>query len=292
VPLETATYVSDLVQSNPAASDPLAGADDHIRLIKSAVKGTLAHTGQLTNSDNQLIPAAGTSTKPAYAFAAEPTLGLYRSAPGVISVTGGKLKGGTPTGMLCVFPKEPPSLAKVTADTGKDYVELNGATYNTADYPDLAAFLGAVGSTFTVPDMYTAGRFPRSRTAALAALATQANTVGPHTHPDVTPTTAAETQEHTHTFSGTTGVDSPDHTHLSRNYNGGAGNAGGAAGGFPGGVDEVTSGASTRHTHSFSGTTSGRSATHNHTVTVSTPANTGTTETRPEAIAFVFTLKT
>lgn len=294
MPLETATYVSDLVASNPAASDPLAGADDHLRLIKATTKATLAHTGPLTNTDNQLIPAAGTSAKPAYAFAAEPTLGFYRSAAGVMSLAGGKM---SPTGLreageTAMFLAEPASLGKVTADTGKDWLELNGATYNVADYPTLASRLGVSSGTFTLPNMYTLGRFPRSRTAATAVRTAQANTVGPHTHPDVTPTTAVETQAHAHTFSGTTGVDSPDHTHLSTGYDAGAGNAGGAPGGFSSGLTKTTSGASNQHTHSFSGVTAGVSATHNHTVTVSTPANTGTTETRPEALSFVFAVKT
>ncbi|MCP1937403.1 hypothetical protein J2R95_003198 [Bradyrhizobium japonicum] len=294
MPLENATNVSDLVASNPAASDPMAGADDHIRLIKAALKTTLAHTGQLTNTDNQLIPAAGTSTKPAYSFAAEPTLGFYRSAAGVVSLAGGKL---SPTGLrevgeVAMFSALPASLGVTTTDTGKDWLELNGATYNVADYPALASRYGVSSGTFTLPDMYTLGRFPRSRTAATAVRTAQANTVGPHTHPDVTPTTAAETQDHVHTFSGTTGVDSPDHVHNTVGYDGGAGNAGGAPGGFNSGLRQVSSGASTRHMHSFSGTTNSRSATHNHTVTVSTPANTGTTETRPEAISFIFAVKT
>jgi len=41
VPLETATYISDLVTSNPAASDPLSNADDHTRLIKATIKTAL-----------------------------------------------------------------------------------------------------------------------------------------------------------------------------------------------------------------------------------------------------------
>ncbi len=64
MPLETAVFISDLVTSNPAASDPLAGVDDDLRLIKATTKATLAHTGPLTNTDNQLIPADGTSTRP------------------------------------------------------------------------------------------------------------------------------------------------------------------------------------------------------------------------------------
>jgi hypothetical protein len=264
-----------------------------MRLIKAALKASFAHTGQLTNTDNQLIPAAGTSTKPAYAFAAEPTLGFYRSAAGVMSVAGGKLKGALPVGAVFMFPKEPAGLGKVTADTGKDYLELNGATYNRVDYPDLADFFNGVGvgSTFTLDDMYTAGRFPRSRTAAVAARTAQANTVGPHTHPDAT--SAAEPQEHTHTFSGTTGAMNQNQVH-SHSYTrrGGILHQDGtnAATVATQDVADTTSAVNLDHVHSFSGTTSGRSATHNHVV--STPANTGTTETRPEAMSFIFAVKT
>jgi hypothetical protein len=294
MPLETATYVSDLVTSNPAASDPMANADDHLRLLKATLKATFGHTGALTNSDNQLVPAAGTSTKPAYSFAAEPTMGFYRSAAGVVKLTGGRLSGGADTGSVQMFLKEPASLGKTTTDTGKDYLELNGATYNVSDYPALAAFLGVASGTFTLDDMRTAGRFPRSRTATVAERTTQANTVGPHTHPDVTPTTAPETQEHTHGFSGTTGAMTANatHTHQSDGWEGGSLSGGGGVGGAFNSLSRTTSAANTDHQHNFSGTTAGRSATHNHTVTVSTPANTGTTETRPEAIAFVFAVKT
>jgi hypothetical protein len=55
VPLETATYISDLVTSNPAASDGMNNADDHMRLIKSAVKTTFPNiTGAVTASHTQL----------------------------------------------------------------------------------------------------------------------------------------------------------------------------------------------------------------------------------------------
>jgi hypothetical protein len=292
VPLETATYVSGLNASNPAHSDGLNQADAHARLIKATIKATLAHTGPLTNADNQLIPADGTSTKPAYSFASEPTLGLYRSAAGVIRIAGGKIANAAPVGSVSMFVAEPASLGKVTADTGKDYLELNGASYNVTDYPDLAAFLGVASGTFTVPNMYDTARFPRSRSAAVAVRTSQANTTGPHTHPDVTPTTAAETQDHTHAFSGNTGTDFPDHTHTTYIANIPSSTGGGSFAFQYGANATQTGGASTRHQHSFSGNTGSRSATHNHTVTVSTPANTGTTETRPEALAFVFAVKT
>jgi hypothetical protein len=294
LPLETATYIDDLVTTNPAPSDGMNNADDHMRMIKATLKNTFpGGVGPLTNADGGFLAQTdGAPTAPAYSFASEPTLGIYRSSAGVMKVVGGRLSGGADTGSVQMFLNEPASLGKVTADTGKDYLELNGATYNVTAYPALANFLGVASGTFTLPDMYTTGRFPRSRTAATAVRTAQADTVGPHTHPDVTPTTAAETQEHTHTFSGTTGVDSPDHTH---GYNAPTVPSATGGGSFAlqmGGNSGTTSGASTRHQHSFSGTTSGRSATHNHTVLVSTPANIGTTETRPVAMSFVFAVKT
>lgn len=295
VPLETASYVSGLNASNPAHSDGLNQADAHMRLTKAALKATLAHTGPLTNADNQLIPADGTSTKPAYSFASEPTLGFYRIAAGVIGITGGKFKGGVPTGSVSMFVAEPVSLGKVTADTGKDYLELNGATYNRVDYPDLADFINGVGvgATFVVPNMYDTARFPRSRSAAVAVRTSQANTVGPHTHPDQVITTGTESVDHVHTVSGTTGVDSPDHTHSVTVGSWNNSSTGGGSFTINAGATTVTtSGASARHQHSFTATSGGRSAAHTHNATVPTPANTGTTETRPEALAFVFAVKT
>jgi microcystin-dependent protein len=38
--LETGTYISDLVATNPVGSDPIAYADDHLRLIKSTLLAT------------------------------------------------------------------------------------------------------------------------------------------------------------------------------------------------------------------------------------------------------------
>jgi microcystin-dependent protein len=38
--LETGSYISDLVVTNPVGSDPIAQADDHIRLLKASLKNT------------------------------------------------------------------------------------------------------------------------------------------------------------------------------------------------------------------------------------------------------------
>jgi hypothetical protein len=55
MPLETGTYISDLNASNPAATDFLDKADDHLRLIKSTVKATFPNlTGAVTSSQAEL----------------------------------------------------------------------------------------------------------------------------------------------------------------------------------------------------------------------------------------------
>ena len=58
MPLETASYISDLVASNPASSDPLSNADDHMRLIKLALKNTFPNfTAAALNSTQAQIDA-------------------------------------------------------------------------------------------------------------------------------------------------------------------------------------------------------------------------------------------
>ncbi len=53
--LETGTYISDLNSSNPVATDGLAQADDHIRLVKSTIKATLPNiTGAVTGTQAEL----------------------------------------------------------------------------------------------------------------------------------------------------------------------------------------------------------------------------------------------
>lgn len=61
--LETGTYISDLVSTNPVGTDTLDKADDHLRLIKSTVKATFPNiTGPVTLTQAQLNAAARTDT--------------------------------------------------------------------------------------------------------------------------------------------------------------------------------------------------------------------------------------
>ncbi len=55
MPLESATYISDLNVANPVSTDSVAQADDHIRLIKSAIKATFPNiTGPVTATQGAL----------------------------------------------------------------------------------------------------------------------------------------------------------------------------------------------------------------------------------------------
>lgn len=53
--LETATFISDLVSTNPNASDNISQGDDHIRLLKSTIKATFPNlNGAVTASPAEL----------------------------------------------------------------------------------------------------------------------------------------------------------------------------------------------------------------------------------------------
>lgn len=61
--LESATYINDLVITNPLGSDPLADADGHLRLLKSALKSTFPNiSGPVTATQadlNSPFPSGG-----------------------------------------------------------------------------------------------------------------------------------------------------------------------------------------------------------------------------------------
>lgn len=97
MPLETATYVSDLVVSNPVPTDGLAQADDHMRLTKATLKNTFpnftavalqstqaqldaAVGAVITGSSNLRFYNAGTALLPALTPFGDPDTGLFSPA--------------------------------------------------------------------------------------------------------------------------------------------------------------------------------------------------------------------
>ena len=61
--LETGTYISDLVATNPTASDAKSQGDDHLRLVKSTVKATFPNVaGAVTPTHLELNYVAGVTS--------------------------------------------------------------------------------------------------------------------------------------------------------------------------------------------------------------------------------------
>lgn len=55
MPLETAAYIDGLNPANPTSTDPAAQGDDHIRLLKTALKATFPNiTGPVTKTQDQM----------------------------------------------------------------------------------------------------------------------------------------------------------------------------------------------------------------------------------------------
>lgn len=69
--LESATYINDLNAANPAATDGLAQADDHFRLIKGAVKATFPNVSGAITATHGALDAAATFAASITASAAE-----------------------------------------------------------------------------------------------------------------------------------------------------------------------------------------------------------------------------
>jgi hypothetical protein len=56
--LESATYIGDLVSTNPTSTDPVSQGDDHLRLIKAVLTATFtALSGAVTVSQTQINAA-------------------------------------------------------------------------------------------------------------------------------------------------------------------------------------------------------------------------------------------
>lgn len=164
-------------------------------------------------------------------------------------------------------------------------------------------------TTFTIPDAYTAGKFLRSRTAAVAVGTAQSDQNKAHAHAGTTAATTLSgnivsspvSNDHAHTYSFSTSGHSADHSHVVtytevfvRAFDGGS-----AAVALGPGGNINTLGVSANHSHTGSGTTSGIDANHSHTVniasgsasTIVTMASDGGTEVRVTNLSAILCIK-
>jgi microcystin-dependent protein len=273
MPLETATYISGLVQSNPAASDPLSGADDHLRLIKATIKNTFPNfTAAPLNSTQAQLDA----------IAALLVNGVLRA------------NGAAFPGMIADY-------AGASAPSG--WLVCDGQAVSRTTYADLYAAIGTTwgggdgSTTFNVPNLQN--RFRRHRNGgsyagAVGNLQNPANLA--HTHA-ASGTTAAASNDHTHAFSGTTAAMNSNQSH-SHSYTrrGGALRQDGTqvASVASQDVSDTTGSTNIDHTHNFSGTTGGVSATHTHTFSITTAGGSAddANESRPFSATVLSCIKT
>lgn len=232
--LETATYIDGLNASNPAASDAISTADDHLRLIKAAIKATFPNiTGPVTKTQaelNGLLTTAGATMTGPLVLAGNPTENLQAATKQYVdSITAGS-GGSVPSGGIIMWSG---SVASIPAG----WYLCNGANGT----PDLRnRFVVGAGSSFSP------GGTGGSNDAVVVS--------------------------HTHSFSGTTGTTNIDHVHDTNvlRYSDGTGTYASAPSGKSVSGKVFSAGASgtyntvgtdgmysnTTHSHSFSGTTS------------------------------------
>lgn len=215
MPLESASYPTDFVTSNPAASDGMNNADDHMRLIKDVMKRALAGVNsaltRVIGTTFGVLAGDGNITTPGYGFTSEPTLGFYRSAAGEISLSGGGVlrgNGTIPAGFICDF-------ASATAPTG--WAPCDGQSVAVAAQPALFAAIaytwGGSGANFNVPYLVAKYRRHRDDGAVSGAVGnTQASQMPAHTHTGGVSTTgtAAAAGAHGHTLA----LNDPGHSHF------------------------------------------------------------------------------
>ena len=137
--LEVATYLDGLVATNPAGSDPLAQADDHIRLIKSVLKNTFPNiTGQVaaTQGDlnNALPKTGGTMTGALVLSTSSPSTALEAASKGyvdgkVAASTSGLSDPGS-NGMLARTAAGATAARTLTAGAGISITNGNGLSGN------------------------------------------------------------------------------------------------------------------------------------------------------------------
>lgn len=305
MPLETATYISDFVTSNPAASDGMNNADDHMRLIKSALKNTFPSVtgamtrGPLTGGGYGLLTDQGSAAAPAYSFLGAPTMGFYAlDFTNTVMGFSGTLRGNgmCPAGSIMDF-------GGTTAPPG--WIICDGTAVSRTLFSELFAYIGTTwgagdgSTTFNVPSLQD--RFRRHRRAGGGALAGPVGTLQSpvnltHTH-GVVGTSQNANADHTHPVNLTTGgmLSNATHAHTTDRavWNGGTTPNGAGAGGtvLAGATSTATSTVNTDHLHNVNGNTDLQSATHAHDINFASGASGDANESRPYSATVLTCIK-
>lgn len=220
--LETGTYISDLVSTNPVGTDTLDKADDHLRLIKSTVKATFPNiTGAVTATHTELNYVDGVTSNIQAQLDAKSvfpagTLMLFQqtAAPtgwtkqvthdnkALRVVTGTAGSGGT-TAFTSVFASRTPSGSiSSTASTGTiGSTAVSGTvgstTLSIAEMPSHTHDFNANGTgTVNPPKGYGSTGTVTTNATGGSGSHTHSFTGGSHSH-------TLTMDSHSHTFTGT-----------------------------------------------------------------------------------------
>jgi hypothetical protein len=137
--LETGNYINSLNTSNPAATDPLAQADDHLRLLKSTIKGTFPNiAGAVTGTHTEINAKVAEPVSAITSDGSTPSLTAGITGAEVKTLIGAADAAITTDGSA-------PSLA--SGITGDEVVALIGAAPASTTATLLAVY--PVGSIYT-----------------------------------------------------------------------------------------------------------------------------------------------
>jgi len=253
--LETGTYISDLVASNPTSTDLKSQGDDHIRLVKSAVKATFPNVSGAVTATHTQINAVTTL-----------------SASGFISMWPTPT---APTGFLLC------NGLTVSRTTYAALFAVVGTIFGVGDG----------STTFGLPN-YT-DRMPIGAGSLYAANgqggSKDAITVS-HTH---TGSTGTQSADHTHTATSTfTGSALATHNHSFGGAPGGGGGGGGGDYNTSYGSTTVSAVSAGTPAGTVATSNSGVSANHTHAVSVDATGASGTNANLPPYLGIYFIIKT
>lgn len=124
--LETGTYISDLVATNPTATDPKSQGDDHFRLIKGVLQATLPSASKAL-----YFPTAAAKNADFSVVAADQNkLFVITTSGGAVAATLPSLAVGD-AGWECAF-------VKIGTDTNPYFITPPSGTIQSGEYSGLS----------------------------------------------------------------------------------------------------------------------------------------------------------
>ena len=201
--LESGTYISDLVVTNPTAPDGLNQGDDHLRLIKATIKNTFPNiTGAVSKTHTQINAAVDATENGAAVLADAGAFFKTNTTDGVTNPVAGEVdikvagtsrlkvkSDGTITavGTLSATAFSGPGHVPVggsmpwfsntlpDATANGTYAWINGQAVSRTTYSTLFAILGTTygtgdgSTTFNLPDLQEVALYGRSTMGGAAS---------------------------------------------------------------------------------------------------------------------------